>query len=118
LRIYLINMKKSNYIEMIEKDNGYCFSVMDLPVATNELVKFSDEKFELIHSLSEMEQNSKINFKEKLYITKQGFYLYLLTTDDEFRVRVYFLQKQLTELRLIIGQLLKQTNLWKLQKKN
>jgi hypothetical protein len=111
-------MKKSNYIEMIEKDNGYCFSVMDLPVGTNDLVKFSDDKFELTHSISEMGQNSKINFKEKLYITKQGFYLYLLTTDDDIQVRVYFLQKQLTELRLIIGQLLKQTNLWKLQKKN
>ena len=60
-----------------------------------------------------------VDFKEKLYKTKQEFYLYLLINeDDSIQSRVYYKQKQLDELRLIIGQILKQTNLWKLQQKN
>ncbi len=115
---YLINMKKPNYIEKIEEDKNVYFSVMDLPFASDDFLRFTSEKFELIHSIAQMEQDLKIRFKEKIYLTKQEFYIYLLITDDDIQVRVYYKQKQLDELRLIIGQLLKQTNLWKLQKKN
>lgn len=111
-------MKKPNYIEKIEKDDNIYFSVMDLPYGNTELEKFIDGKFELVHSIAQMEQDLKIRFKEKIYLTKQEFYIYLLITDDDIQVRVYYKQKQLDELRLIIGQLLKQTNLWKLQQKN
>ena len=112
-------MKKPNYIERIEKKSDIYFSVMDLPLGNIELEKFIDGKFELVHSISNIEQNLKILFKEKLYKTKQEFYLYLIINeDDSIESRVYYKQKQLDELRLIIGQLLKQTNLWKLQKKN
>ena len=111
-------MKKPNYIKKIEKDEGMIFSVMDLPCANIEFEKFINSKFELVHSISNIEQNLKITFKEKLYKTKQEFYLYLLITDNDIQVRVYYQQKQLDELRLIIGQILKQTNLWKLQQKN
>ena len=111
-------MKKSNYIEMVEKDENIYFSVMDLPDATTEFLKFTSEKFELIHSVADMEQNSKISFKEKLFLTKQKFYIYLLITDDDIKVRIYYKQRQISELTIIIGQLLKQANLWKLQKKN
>jgi len=111
-------MKKSNYIEKVENDRNIYFSVMDLPMATPDFLKFTSDKFELIHSIAEMGQDLKINFKEKLYLTKQEFYIYLLITDNDIIVRVYYQQKQLDELRLIIGQLLKQSNLWKLQQKN
>jgi hypothetical protein len=111
-------MKKPNYIEKIEKDDNIYFSVMDLPYGNTELEKFIDGKFELVHSIAQMEQDLKIRFKEKIYLTKQEFYIYLLITDDDIQVRVFYKQKQLDELRLIIGQLLKQTNLWKLQQKN
>lgn len=112
-------MKKPNYIEKIEKDDNIYFSVMDLPYGNTELEKFIDGKFELVHSISDIGQNLKITFKEKLYKTKQEFYLYLIITeDDNIQSRVYYKQKQLDELRLIIGQILKQTNLWKLQQKN
>jgi hypothetical protein len=112
-------MKKPNYIERIEKEYDIYFSVMDLPLANIELEKFIDGKFELVHSISDIGQNLKITFKEKLYKTKQEFYLYIVITDeDEIHLRVYYKQKQLDELRLIIGQILKQTNLWKLHKKN
>lgn len=110
---YLINMKKSNYIERIEIDEGNNFSIMNLPLGNIEFEKFIDSKFELVHSISDIGQNLKITFKEKLYRTKQEFYLYLIITEDDIQVRVYYKQKQLDELRLIIGQLLKQTNLWK-----
>ena len=105
-------MKKPNYIEKIEKDTNIYFSVMDLPDASQEFLKFTSDKFELIHSIDEMGQDLKITFKEQIYLTKQEFYLYLLITDDDIQVRVYYQQKQLDELRLIIGQLLKQSNLW------
>ncbi len=112
--IYLIDMKKSNYIEEIEKKGDIYFSVMNLPCANIEFEKFFNGKFELVHSISDIEQNSKITFKEKLYKTKQEFYIYLIITeDDSIQSRVYYKQKQLDELRLIIGQILKQTNLWK-----
>lgn len=112
-------MKKPNYIERIEKEDDIYFSVMDLPLANIELEKFFDGKFELVHSISDIGQNLKITFKEKLYKTKQEFYLYLIIMeDDSIQSRVYYKQKQLDELRLIIGQILKQTNLWKLQQKN
>jgi hypothetical protein len=111
-------MEKPNYIENIEKDNNLYFSVMDLPNATQEFLKFTSDKFILIHSIAEMSQDLKITFKEQIYLTKQEFYLYLLITDNDIQVRVYYQQKQLDELRLIIGQILKQTNLWKLQQKN
>ena len=112
-------MKKPNYIKKIEKDEGIFFSVMDLPCANIEFEKFINSKFELVHSISNIEQNLKITFKEKLYKTKQEFYLYLLITEDgDVQSRIYYKQKQLDELRLVIGQILKQTNLWKLQPKS
>jgi hypothetical protein len=117
--VYLIDMKKSNYIERIEVDEGNNFSVMNLPCANIEFEKFIDGKFELVHSISDIGQNFKIIFKEKLYKTKQEFYLYLIINeDDSIQSKVYYKQKQLDELRLIIGQILKQTKLWKLQQKN
>jgi hypothetical protein len=110
---------KPDYIERIEIVEGDNFSVMNLPLGNIEFEKFIDSKFELVHSISDIKQNSKIIFKEKLYKTKQGFYLYLLITEDDgIQSRIYYKQKQLDELRLIIGQILKQTNLWKLQQKN
>jgi hypothetical protein len=107
-------MKKFNYIEKLEREGEEYFSVMDLPTANNEIEKFMDGKFELVNSISDIKQTLKITFKEKLYKTKQEFYIYLLITeDDSVECRVYYKQKQLDELRLIIGQILKQTNLWK-----
>jgi hypothetical protein len=116
---YLINMKKPNYIEKIEEIIGNDLSVMDLPNASMEFDKLINSKFELVYSISSIEQDLKITFKEKLYKTKQEFYLYLLITDDDnIQLRVYYKQTQLDELRLLFGQLLKQKNLWKLQQKS
>jgi hypothetical protein len=113
-------MKKPNYIERIEEITKNDFSVMNLPDANIEFEKFLDNsKFELVHSISSIGQNTKIIFKEKIYKTKQEFYLYLLITEDgDVQSRIYYKQKQLDELRLVIGQILKQTNLWKLQLKS
>ena len=113
-------MEKPNYIKRIEEIIENDFSVMNLPEANIEFEKFLDNsKFELVHSISNIEHNSKILFKEKIYKTKQEFYLYLLITEDgDIQSRIYYKQKQLDELRLIIGQILKQTNLWKLQLKS
>jgi hypothetical protein len=113
-------MKKPNYIERIEGVTENNFSVMNLPEANIEFEKFLDNsRFELVHSVSDVGQNTKITFKEKIYKTKQEFYLYLLITEDgDIQSSVYYKQKQLDELRLIIGQILKQTNLWKLQPKS
>ena len=106
---------KPNYIEKVENMTENEFSVMNLPDANIEFEKFLDNsKFELVYSISDVGQNLKISYKEKIYKTKQEFYLYLLITEDDgIQSKIYYKQKQLDELRLIIGQILKQTNLWK-----
>lgn len=107
-------MEKSNYIKKLEIESGEYFSIMDLPMANSEIEKFMDDKFEMVNSVSEIKQNLKIIFKTKIYKTKQDFYIYLLITEDYGAdCRVYYKQKQLNELKLIIGQILKQKNLWK-----
>ena len=110
---FLISMEKPNYIKKVETDNNICLSIMDLPDATDDFLKFISDKFELVDSLGNMGLDIKITFKEKIYLTKQDFYLYLLITGDEIKVRLYYQQKKLNEVKLIIGQLLKQKNLWK-----
>ena len=71
-----------------------------------------------VKNSSSLEQALK-QYKLKIYKTKQEFYLYLLITEDgDVQSRIYYKQKQLDELRLVIGQILKQTNLWKLQPKS
>jgi hypothetical protein len=107
------NIKKPKFIKKLEVDGGNIFSFINLPCANTEFEKFVNSKFELVYSISNIGKNLKITFKEKLYKTKQEFYLYLIITDDDnIQSRVYYKQKQLDELRLIIGQILKQTNLW------
>ena len=116
---FLYNMRKPNYIRDIEGKNNIIYSVMTLPEGNNEFLKFVDDKFELVNSISSMGTDLKITFSEKFYLTKQEFYIYLLITDDdEVQVKVFYNQKQFDELRLVFGQILKQKNLWKLQQKN
>ena len=53
-------MEKPNYIERIEGITENNFSVMNLPEANIEIEKFLDNsKFELVHSISDIKQNSK-----------------------------------------------------------
>ena len=44
----------------------------------------------------------------KIYKTKQGFYLYLLFRDTITDITIYYKQTQLNELTLFMGQLIKQ----------
>jgi hypothetical protein len=116
---FLYNMRKPTYIREIESKNDISYSVISLPVANNQFMKLADTKFELVYSVSNFEEDGKITFSEKVYTTKQNFYIYLLITDDdEVQVKVFYIQKQFDELRLVFGQILKQKNLWKLQQKN
>jgi hypothetical protein len=106
-------MEKIEYIKKLEEGEENNFSVMNLPCANIEFEKVINGKFELVHSISDIGQNLKITFKEKLYKTRQEFYIYLIIAEDgTIQSRIYYKQKQLDELRLIIGQILKQKNLW------
>ena len=116
---FLYNMRKPTYIREIESKNDISYSVISLPEANDQFIKFADSKFELVNSISSINGDLKITFSEKIYTTKQNFYIYLLITDDdEVQVKVFYNQKQFDELRLVFGQILKQKNLWKLQQKN
>jgi hypothetical protein len=107
-------MRKPAYIKEIESKNDISYSVISLPVANQQFMKFADNNFELVYSVSNFEQDGKITFSEKVYMTKQNFYIYLsITDDDEVQVKVFYNQKQFDELRLVFGQILKQKNLWK-----
>jgi hypothetical protein len=73
----------------------------------------------LVHSTSSIGLDLNSIYYEKIYLTKQGFYVYLSITDeDDVKVNVFYLQDKLPELQLVFGQILKQNNLWKLQQKN
>lgn len=103
----------------MENKKNEVYSHLIFPNANNEFIKFADSRFELVHSVSSIGLDLKIIYSDKIYLTKQGFYVYLSITDeDNVKVNVFYIQDKLPELQLIFGQILKQQNLWKLQQKN
>jgi hypothetical protein len=110
---------KPYYIKKMENKWNEVYSHLIFPNANNEFIKFTDSRFELVHSTSSIGLDLKIIYSDKIYLTKQGFYVYLSITDeDDVKVNVFYIQDKLPELQLVFGQILKQKNLWKLQQKN
>jgi hypothetical protein len=97
---------KLNYILHTEEKYGIVFSSMtiDMPEGFDEFMK--DRNFELKYSESSFNPETDIQFKNKVYHTKQGFFLYLSLTENV--MIIYFEEKQLNELTLFIRQLFKQ----------
>jgi hypothetical protein len=107
-------MNTSKYILKLE-DKGETFSTMTLllPIEFNEFI--GGKKVTIIHSHSTMDKDGKRIYKEKLYKTTQGFYIYLfreheyLTGQQQMiEVTIHYKQEQSNEFDLFISQVLKQ----------
>lgn len=103
-------MKKPKYIKQREKESEITFSSMILYFNTDGLDKFiSNRSFTLVWSDGRIEKtNGEIFLSEKLFLTKQGFYIYLSSNKLPDSMMVYYRQEQYDELRIFMGQLLKQ----------
>jgi hypothetical protein len=101
-------MKKPKYIRVIEKNNKV-LSLSKLYSLPKEFDDFITKKVIILYSKSDIDNNNgKFLFKEKIYRTMQGFYLYLSFRGDVIDVDIYYYQEQHNELIIFITQLLKQ----------
>jgi len=101
-------MKKPKWLKQIEK-NDKVLSLSKLYSLPKEFDDFINKKVTILYSKSDIDTDSgKFIFKEKLYKTMQGFYLYLSFRGDEIDVDIYYKQEQHNELIIFITQLLKQ----------
>jgi hypothetical protein len=102
-------MNISKYILKLE-EKGETFSTMSLslPIEFDEFI--GGRKVIIIHSHFTMDIDGKRIYKEKLYKTTQGFYIYLFKEHEcpTFEVTIHYKQEQSNEFDLFIGQLLKQ----------
>ena len=99
-------MIKPDYILLREKKDGVILSSMSIEVPVDFDVFLKDKSFTLKCSESTYSPETDINYQNKIYQTKQGFFLYLSLTE---RVMiVYYLEDQINELTIFIRQLFKQ----------
>lgn len=100
-------IKKPKYIKKVESNE--ILSSIEISVEDKEIQSFLDGRnFLTVWSkgFSTLKEN-KIIFNEKIYKTKQGFYLYLFSKGTSV-LTIYYRQEQLNELTIFLGQLLKQ----------
>jgi hypothetical protein len=99
-------MTKPEYILLREKKDGVVFSSMtvEVPKEFDRFIK--DKNFTLRCSESSYSPETDILYKNKVYQTKQGFFLYLSLTEET--MVIYYGEDQLNELTLFIRQLFKQ----------
>ena len=100
---------KPKYIEQIES-NGEILSLIDIGFKGKDIESFLDEKsFVVVWSKGFSTINEpKISLTEKIYKTKQGFFLYLILDGEISTLTIYYRQEQINELTIFVGQLLKQ----------
>lgn len=100
-------MNKPDYILHLESKHGEKFfssMVLDVPKNFDKFIK--DRKFTLRYSESSFDAESDIQYKNKIYQTQQGFFLYLsLETDTSV---LYYSEDQINEVTFFIRQLFKQ----------
>ena len=107
-------MHISKYILKLE-EKGDIFSTMTLSLPIEFDVFIGGKKVIIIHSHFTMNTDGKRIYKEKLYKTTQGFYIYLFREHEYItgqqqmiEVTIHYKQEQSNEFDLFIGQVLKQ----------
>jgi hypothetical protein len=99
-------MEKPEYIKNIESAQGI-LSVTRLP-SFKKFDKFLNEKFFVVYSSSSFDMKG-ISFLEKIFKTKQGFYIYIkYEEDDNWSVCIYYEQSKENELIFLTKQLIKE----------
>lgn len=101
-------VKTPKYIEHLE-NQGLVFSTIEIDFE-NGVEKFLDDRsFSVVWSNGHATvKNPKITLKEKIYKSKQEFYLYLLLGGYSQTLTIYYKQEQMNELTIFLTQLLKQ----------
>lgn len=96
------------YIERIES-KGETLSTVEV-VFGEGIQKFLDDRnFVVVWSKGFAKVDEpKITLREKIYKTKQGFFLYLFLDEDFQTLTIYYRQEQINELTIFLTQLLKQ----------
>ena len=104
----IIKMKKNKVIKKIEKDLGIFYSEIKGIISGESLNKIENNKsLEIICGLSEFE-NKKLLFRNKLYKTPSGFYIYWEKRDDNtYDITIYHMYEHLSEIFIYLTQLTK-----------
>lgn len=102
-------IKKPKYIKLLEKKSGV-MSIMTLNFINQNIDGFiSSRSFTTVWSEGKMEPtDNKVKWLEKIYKTKQEFYLYLSICENLTSMVIYYRQEQENELTIFLTQLLKQ----------
>jgi len=102
-------MEKPEYIKKIETTEEILskLSLGEIIISGDSI---NESNYELVYIASDLDTN-KIIWKEKVFKTKHGFYLYLKRHDlykDSINIDVYHKPEQLNELTIFIKQFIKQ----------
>lgn len=102
-------INKPKYIENLE-DKTESLSTMEIGFNGKQIQEFLDSRnFVTVWSKGFLTSDeNRISFNEKIYKTKQGFFLYLYLDVELSTIIIYYRQEQLNELTIFISQLLKQ----------
>jgi hypothetical protein len=103
-------MEANKFIERIENEKGI-LSLLKLEKIGSDFPNFIGKRdFELVYSRNSMDvENGSVIEYNKIYKTKQEFYLSLFIGNDaKVSLNIYYDIKQLNELKLFISQLLKE----------
>ena len=97
-------MGKPDYILHLEKDNQFFSSVVLKNFSEQPYSYFQNKKVDLVYSESEL--FDKINFRNLIFKTAQGFYI-VCDKKDSWVLTIYYKQEQFKELQLLLNQLKK-----------
>lgn len=104
-------MKKPKYIKKIENSLGLMFSRTEVKFSNGlDIIEFINKRsYEVVWSSGYININDeKMLYNEKIFKTKQNFYLYLNSSVDFVIMDIYYKEDQKNELQIFIKQLLKQ----------
>ena len=102
-------MEKIEYIKKLEV-GGDVFSELKIDFDNEKILSFLDGRnFVTVWSKGYLStKDNKIFFNQKIYKTKQQFFLYLFLDKDISILTIYYNQEQLNELTVFITQLFKE----------
>ena len=103
------SMEKIEYIKKLE-EGGNVFSELEIDFDNEKIQLFLDGRnFVTVWSKGYLSTKDNILFfKQKIYKTKQQFFLYLSLDKDISILTIYYNQEQLNELTVFITQLIKE----------
>lgn len=105
----IIKMKKHKVIRKLEKEQGIFYSEVKILTPLESVDKIENSKsLEIVCGFSEFE-NRTLLFRNKLYKTSSGLYIYWEKNiaSDTYNVTIYHKYEQLSEVLIYIKQLTK-----------